>query len=271
MKNLFSLLIISLTIILSCSNSYDLQNKESQSISSFEETEKMATNEKDESNAEIKQKKTAQIIKTASLSLEVKDFEKAKEEINFLIKKNHAYISKEDEKQNSYRLSNQIIIRVAFASFDTLINDIVQVADFLEHKSINLKDVGEEFFDLEIRLKNKKKVEERYLDLLKQANSITDILAIEDKIRVIREEIESKEGRLKFLKDQISYSTISVFYYKSITKTYKEEKFYNKLLNAFLNGWDSLLIFVVWIFNIWAFILIFVLLFFLVKKYFKKK
>ena len=79
---------------------------------------------------------------------------------------------------------------------------------------IYVKDVTEEYTDVVIRLKNKKEAEKRFLEILKQTKTIKEILDVEEHLREIREEIESKEGRLKFLNDQVSYSTINLSIYQ---------------------------------------------------------
>ena len=40
----------------------------------------------------------------------------------------------------------------------------------------------------------------------KKANRIEDIMAVQEKIQRLEEEIDSKEGRLKYLDDQVAYS-----------------------------------------------------------------
>ena len=60
---------------------------------------------------------------------------------------------------------------------------------------------------------------------------------VEEKLGEIREEIESKEGRLKFLSDQVSRSTINLEIYQNLEyDAPRGEKpgFFNKLGNAFI-------------------------------------
>ncbi len=270
MKNFKVLITFLLAVILSCSNKdYDFEENSAKSSDSYEEVD-FQKNEK-KSNSELQKKIPSKIIKTASLNFEVENFEISKIQINDLIKKYNSYIADEDENQNNYRLSNKIIIRCLSENFDTLINEIIKISKKLDYKKINLKDVGEEFFDIETRLKNKKKVEKRYLDLLEKANTINEILAVEEKARVIREEIESKEGRLKFLKDKISYSTIVVYYYKYSEKNYIKKNFFNEFIDAIIYGWDIFLSFIIGIFHFWVFIIIIIILIIAIKKFIKKK
>ena len=70
-------------------------------------------------------------------------------------------------------------------------------------KSVNANDVTEQYYDVKIRLENERQVEKRYLELLAQARTVKDILDIEEKLGKVRQEIESKEGRLRFSTDLV--------------------------------------------------------------------
>ena len=115
-----------------------------------------------------------------------------------------------------------------------------------------MKDVTEKFLDIQARLKTKKELENRYLELLNKASSVTEIMEVEKQIGQLRQEIESKEGRLNYLKSKISLSTLTLTFYKSVPN---EVEFGNKFKTGFKNGWDNLIWFFVFITNIWPFVL----------------
>ena len=116
-----------------------------------------------------------------------------------------------------------------------------------------MQDVSEEFIDHEARLRTKKEVESRYREILKQAKTVQEILSVETEIGNIRSEIESIEGRLKYLSDQVSMSTLNITYYQ---KTGTDFGFASKFVQALKSGWDILLIFIIGIVNLWPFIII---------------
>lgn len=63
-----------------------------------------------------------------------------------------------------------------------LLIDATKGVDKFDHKNIEVKDVTEEFLDVKARLKTKKELEDRYIDLLKKANNIKEILEIETRL-----------------------------------------------------------------------------------------
>ncbi|MDD4218421.1 MAG: DUF4349 domain-containing protein [Bacteroidales bacterium] len=74
-----------------------------------------------------------------------------------------------------------------------------------------------------------------------------------ERTRQLRSEIESIEGRLKYLESKVSLSTLTMTFYQIVPK---ETEFGHKLKNGFKNRWDTLIWFFVFLTNIWPFILI---------------
>lgn len=191
------------------------------------------------------------IIKNASMSVEVDNYEDAIKKIKSDIKKWGAYTSNENENGYGYMISNTLTIRVGSDNFESLINDLTQGVKKVESKTISAVDVSEEFVDIIARLKTKKEVENRYIELLKRANTIQDILYIEDKIRVIREEIEAKEGRLKYLQDRVSYSTITIEIKQLFESDKNDPGFGEDMGDAFGGGWSGFLVLLVGLTYLW--------------------
>lgn len=193
------------------------------------------------------------LIKEGNVEFETDNLDSSRRKIFRAVKKYNGYISSDKESKNSGRESNIIIIRVPAQNFDNLLNDATQGVDKFDSKIINVKDVTEEFLDTEARLKTKKDLEARYRELLKQAKNVSEILEIEKQLGEVRGEIESMEGRLRYLQNRVSYSTLSVTFYKNIAGRFELGR---QLANGFKNGWDILLWLLVGLTNIWPFVLI---------------
>ena len=144
-------------------------------------------------------------------------------------------------------------------NFEKFITILEKGSEKILYKNISARDVTEEFIDIEARLKNKKDVEKRYSELLSRAKTIKDILEIEEKLRVIREEIESVEGRLNYLKSQVSYSTIDLMITQKLDFKYqpsKEKNFFQLLIKSLDKGWKVFLQFTLFVFKLWPFIIL---------------
>ncbi|MBN1250549.1 MAG: DUF4349 domain-containing protein [Bacteroidales bacterium] len=209
------------------------------------------------------------IIKTANVSIEVENFKESRKSLAELLKKYDAYIANEEEYNRDYQVNTNLIIRISSENFDSLLNEICGLATHIDSKIINSRDVTEEFIDITARLKNKKQVEQQYLEILKKAYTITDILNVNEHLRVIREEIEAKEGRLKYLSNQVSFSTINLNLYETIEQAYVG--FFSQLLDGFEGGWKGILMFIIGLTYLWPFILILFFSIWLIIRYRKKK
>lgn len=193
------------------------------------------------------------IIKEGEISFETSNSAETKEIISKSVAEFKGYISKDNVFDYKDKVEYRITIRVPSDKFESLLDRISQNAKKLDSKNINALDVTEEFIDIEARIKTKKELENRYKELLKQANKVEEILTIEKEIGSLRSEIESIEGRLKYLKDKVSFSTLTVVFYE---KTSSSFGFNSKFGKAIQNGWTNLLWFFVALTNLWPFLLI---------------
>ncbi len=194
------------------------------------------------------------VIKTGNMQVQVTDLDKAKEAVLQKVKANKGFTSAADYNDYSYQKTQTITIRVASSNFENLMKELTSIG-YVQNQSQNAQDVSEEFVDIEARLKSKREVENRYTELLKTAKTVSEILEIENNLRVIREEIEAKEGRLRYLKDQVSLSTINLTLTQKLENYSKppERSFFSRLFDNMGEGWDDFLIFVVGVMRLWVF------------------
>ena len=193
------------------------------------------------------------LIKEGRVAFETNNLNSTRQTIFQAVSKYEAYVSTDQEYTSAGQISNTVVIRVPADNFDPLLKEATQGVERFDSKEITVNDVTEEFLDVQARLKTKKELETRYLDLLKQAKKVTDILEIENQIGQLRSDIESTEGRLKYLQSQVSFSTLTMTFYESIPN---ETAFGQKFKNGFRNGWDNLIWFFVALINVWPFILL---------------
>lgn len=197
------------------------------------------------------------VIKTGNMQVQVQDLDKAKETVLQKVKANKGFTSAADYHDYSSSKQQNITIRVASSNFEGLMKDLSSIG-YVESQSQNSQDVSEEFVDIQARLKTKREVETRYTEILKSAKTISEILEIEDKLRVIREEIEAKEGRLRYLKDQVSLSTINLTLTQKLENYSKapERSFFSRLAENMGEGWSDFLSVVVGVMRLWVFWLV---------------
>lgn len=195
------------------------------------------------------------LTKNGSIRFETSDLNKTKQLITNTVASLNGYISNDNTSESDNRTENSLTVRVPADKTDSLIAVIESNASKIDYKSIDVEDVTEQFIDLDTRVRTKKEVETRYRELLTRATSVEEILKIEEQIGNIRTEIESAEGRLRYLSNRVQYSTLNVTFYEKNP----DFGFWKKMGNAFRNGWNSLLWLFIGIANLWAIILFAVL------------
>jgi len=182
-----------------------------------------------------------QIIYRASINLHVKSFAEADQKIAALVSDAGGYISQfsEDRSFGAQR-GGRWTIRVPAARFNSFLDAAGQLG-IAERREVQSQDVTEEFVDLEARLKNKQALESRLLELVsKRGDAIKDVLALEAELSRVREEIEKLQGRLRFLTDRVSLTTIDITAYERLDYQPPEATFPARIASAFWLSLDRL-------------------------------
>lgn len=192
------------------------------------------------------------IIKQASVRIQVKNLNESYRDITRVLKEHQAYYANDNQQTGSNEITRDVVIRVPAKNFDLLLSQISGQAVYTDYQNVTAEDVTEQFVDMEARLKTKREVESRYRALLKEAKKVQDILDIEEKLRVLREEIEAVEGRLKYLNDRVALSTINLQMYEKLPFTPQPQiGFISRLGESLVQGWRGMVTFIVELVSMW--------------------
>lgn len=224
------------------------------------------------SEADAIPKISQKIIKQASLRFETNNLDDTFAQIQKAVTANKGTIQNDTEGKDYNNIYRNLTVRIPSQNFDPFIKSISEGVSYFERKEISAEDVTEQYIDLESRLKTKKKLENRYLEILQKATKISEILEIEKQISIIREEIEAKEGQLKYLESRVSESTINIEFYKTIAEKEAIKTSYgSKIWTAIKSGFFGLSSFLISIISVWPFIILFVVLVYFIRRRFKRK
>ena len=103
--------------------------------------------------------------------------------------------------------STSVTLRVPAKEFETLVEALGDLGD-VTYRNVMGTDVTEEYMDLGIRLRNARVLRDRLAELLGQARTVEDSLAVERELARVNEIIERLEGRMRYLKDRAQFSII---------------------------------------------------------------
>lgn len=256
MKILYTFFLIG-TMFLACNNNPN------QTYSTSDEMENVALEPAMKQNIRLEnqdQETEAKVIKESVLRFETLSIEKTYNQVKTLVFSNNGIIQKDETNKNYSSIERRLTIRIPTTSFQKVIDTISDQVGVFDRKEISQRDVTEEFIDLEARLKSKRKLETRYLELLVKAKNVKEILEIEREVAKIREEIEAKQGRLNYLLNKVSLSTIQLSFYQQ-TEIEKpiSQSYFNRIVKAFKGGFTGIGNFFIGLLYIWPFIIIGVL------------
>ncbi|MEP7372856.1 MAG: DUF4349 domain-containing protein [Chitinophagaceae bacterium] len=209
------------------------------------------------------------IIKTASLNLEVKDYNTFYSSLREKVKNLGGYIAQEEQNQSDYKIENSLTVKVPVDQFDNAVVELTGNTEKINTKKITSQDVTTEVVDTKSRMEAKKQVRLRYMDLLKQAKNMEEILNVQSEINGIQEEIESASGRIEYLGHSSVFSTINLTYYQILNlsaKNINNPSFGTKLSGAFKTGWSWIGDLFVGLVSIWPLFLLGFIVFVIYKR-----
>ncbi len=211
------------------------------------------------------------IIKTARLAFETNDVETTHQKIIQLASQYKGLVQSDNSGKSYNRIYKNLVIRIPTENFQPFIEGISEGVDYFDQRDISRQDVSEEFVDLEARLKAKRTLEERYLELLKKANKVEEMLQIERELSNIREEIEAKQGRLQYLQNQVSMSTVNIEFYKTTAETGITQSYGQKMKNAFQGGWNGISVFFLGVLYLWPLFLVAIIIVIVLRIFLKNR
>ena len=150
------------------------------------------------------------IVETASLQLQVDDVGGGFEEVGRIATASGGFVA---SSKFSYRGEQQIAsvtVRVPSAAYQSVLRELRGLAKKVDAEDSNASDVTEEYTDLASRLRNLEATQAQLLTLLAKAQSITDILIVQDRLNSVTGEIEQVKGRMQLLDNLTELATVTV-------------------------------------------------------------
>ncbi|MCX6159016.1 MAG: DUF4349 domain-containing protein [Ignavibacteriae bacterium] len=218
------------------------------------------------------------IIRTGILDVEVDKYDEYGNNIFSILKKYNGYIVNNKTTQSiNESKSGTIVMKFPSEIFDELIFEVSKIGKVL-NLNVQATDVTDEFIDLVAREKTQKELEHRILQLLNNKSSkLLDVFEIEEKLASVRQKIESIDGKIKLMKAQSSYSTLTLNIKEQTLKTptIAQGGILYELKQAFKNGLSGLTKIVVFLvtvsISVFPVIVIALAIYWIIRKYKARK
>lgn len=153
----------------------------------------------------------AMMIRNGYATLEVSKLDPAIVQVRALATKVGGYVTNSSTSGGRDQIRSAMLeLRVPARRYDEAVTALAEIGR-VETTQTSAQDVGEEFVDLTARVANLRKLEDRLIDLLtNRTGRLQDVLAVERELSRVRTEIDQIEGRLRYLKNRVSLSTLTV-------------------------------------------------------------
>lgn len=150
------------------------------------------------------------IIKTGNVSMVVSDVRAAIKSISDYAVAKGGFVVSSNVSKYEVAVNGDVTIRIPSAVFEQGVSDVKAMGE-VQSESVYGQDVTEEYVDLDAQLTNLRATEIQFLEIMKKAVKIEDVLAVQRELSAVRSEIERITGRMKYLKESGSFSTLSVY------------------------------------------------------------
>lgn len=164
------------------------------------------------SGGTVYQNSGVKLIRRANLTVQTTEFEKAQAALDALVIELGGYYENSELRSGSYynqnsNRSGNYTIRIPAEKYDTFMTQVGGIG-YLARKNESSEDVGEAYHDIETRLKTQRTKQERLLELLKKAQSMEDIISLENALTDVEYHIEQYTSDLNRYDGLVGFATI---------------------------------------------------------------
>jgi hypothetical protein len=185
------------------------------------------------------------VIYQANLVMKVEEFTIAEEQLLNLIHLGGAYVLQFSDSRNTDEVGATYVIKVPSNGFSPFLEKLQKIKTLHREREVQGSDVTEEFVDLNSRLKAKQVVESRLLDFMDKATKSADLVLFSNQLAQVQEEIEQIKGRIRYLDQNVAFSTIQLRLYQSTgiaeIKEVNEKQTFSERISAALTGSTTVL------------------------------
>ena len=154
------------------------------------------------------------IIRTATISLIVRDTAKSVDAITSAVERSGGYVSASNVWREGDVLHAKVTMRVPNTRLGASMAAIRAAGIRVQSETVSSEEVTQEYVDLASQVRNGEATEEELRQLLvtvrERAKKAADILEVHEHLVAIRGQIEQAKGRMRYLEQMTAFATINV-------------------------------------------------------------
>ncbi len=182
------------------------------------------------------------IIKTVDLSVETKEYDAYIAALSASVTAAGGYIESSSADFGNGYSSNRYATYTVRIPADKLGDFLVSAGKngIITNKTEEQQNVTLEYVDLESRIEAYKTEKQTLTGLLEKAESLDNVLAIQERLSEVNYQIESYTSQLKVLENRVSYSTVTLRICEVERVTEAEPTVWSRIKNRFADNLDDL-------------------------------
>ena len=163
------------------------------------------------SGSEVPSEDPSKIIYSADVTVETTEFDSSVEKLMALVDSYGVNGADFYSRSQGYasRRSADYLLRIPSVSFETLMGSLTELGN-VPYSHTYTENVTARYYDAQARLTAYTAQETRLLEMMEKAQTVPDVIAIEEKITELRYQIESLQSSLKNWDRQVTYSSVNV-------------------------------------------------------------
>ncbi|MCR1786540.1 DUF4349 domain-containing protein [Nocardioides carbamazepini] len=180
------------------------------------------------------------VISTGTVSLEAEDVGHARLQVRKVVDAHQGTVGEQETTtgEKGALTTARLVLRVPSDRFDEVVTALEEVAT-PTGTTTNGEDVSAEVVDVDARIRAQRKSVGRIETLLARAETIEQIVAIEAQLASRQADLDALESRQRWLSDQTSLSTITVYIERPTTRHTPEDDTADGFLGGLEKGWDA--------------------------------
>lgn len=185
------------------------------------------------------------LIYSASATVETTEFDQTVEKLSALVEQYGGFVQSSSVNGSNYYTQSRgysseryanYVIRVPSDRFSTLMSSLSTLGN-VPYSHTYTENITAQYYDTDARLTAYKTQEARLLEMMEAAESVDDLITIEEKLTQLRYQIESLQSTLRNWDRQVSYSTLDLSVQEVIEYTPESRMSYGQeLALALTNG-----------------------------------
>lgn len=156
------------------------------------------------------------IMYKANLTMQVEDYGASQSQIRDMAALSGGYILQFTENAATFERGGTFVLKVPANGFSSFLKDLETIKHKSLQRNVQGQDVSEEYVDMEARLKAKQVVEARLLAFMEKATKTEELVSFSNELGKVQEEIERVKGRMRFIDQNVSFSTVEIRVYQRL-------------------------------------------------------